>query len=164
MPFSLVPHRVMDRYADLTPAYLKEKGITLLLSDLDFTLAPKSVRRPDQPLRDWIGELKAGGIQFMIVSNNRSGHRVTEFCADLGVGYQGHAGKPSTRGLEEAMERAGKLDREAIKNEMYNTEYDGMSGYTTFDEIGDVLHEKELQTGLSIRIQREDIFHAMHRI
>ena len=107
MPFSLVPHRVMDRYADLTPAYLKEKGITLLLSDLDFTLAPKSVRRPDQPLRDWIGELKASGIQFMIVSNNRSGHRVTEFCADLGVGNQGHAGKPSTRGLEEAMERAG---------------------------------------------------------
>lgn len=34
----------------------------------------------------------------------------------------------------------------------------------TFDEIGDVLHEKEQQTGLSIRIQREDIFHAMHRI
>ena len=39
--------------------------------------------------------------------------------------------------LLEAMERAGKLDREAIKDEMYNTEYDGMSGYTTFDEIGD---------------------------
>ena len=39
--------------------------------------------------------------------------------------------------LLEAMERAGKLDREAIKNEMYNTEYEGMSGYTTFDEIGD---------------------------
>ena len=107
MPFSLVPHRVMDRYADLTPAYLKEKGITLLLSDLDFTLAPKSVRRPDQPLRDWIGELKASGIQFMIVSNNRSGHRVTEFCADLGVVYQSHAGMPSSRGVEEAMERAG---------------------------------------------------------
>ena len=34
----------------------------------------------------------------------------------------------------------------------------------TFDQIGEVLHEKELQTGLSIRIQREDIFHAMHRI
>lgn len=39
--------------------------------------------------------------------------------------------------LLEAMERAGELDREAIKDEMYNTEYDGMSGYTTFDEIGD---------------------------
>ena len=107
MPFSLVPDRVMDRYADLTPAYLNEKGITLLLSDLDFTLAPKSVRRPDQPLRDWIKQLREAGIDFMIVSNNRSGRRVTEFCADLDVGYQGHAGKPSTRGLEAAMERAG---------------------------------------------------------
>ena len=37
----------------------------------------------------------------------------------------------------EAIERAGKLDREAIMEEMYNTEFEGMSGYTTFDEIGD---------------------------
>ena len=107
MPFSLIPDRVMDRYADLTVDYLRSKHITLLLSDLDFTLAPKSVRRPDQPLRDWIAELEAAGIRFMIVSNNRSGERVTEFCADLGVPYQGHAGKPSTRGLDAAMERAG---------------------------------------------------------
>ena len=107
MPFSLIPDRVMDRYADLTVDYLRSKQITLLLSDLDFTLAPKSVRRPDQPLRDWIAELEEAGIRFMIVSNNRSGERVTEFCADLGVPYQGHAGKPSTRGLEAAMERAG---------------------------------------------------------
>ena len=107
MSFSLIPDRVMDRYGDLTPAYLQEKGITLLLSDLDFTLAAKSTRRPDQPLRDWIAELKGAGIDFMIVSNNRSGKRVTEFCADLGVGYQGHARKPSPEGLEAAMGRAG---------------------------------------------------------
>jgi len=107
MPFSLIPDRVMDTYQELTVEYLQSKGITLLLSDLDFTLAPKSVRRPDPALRAWIAGLRAAGIQFMIVSNNRSGHRVTEFCADLGVPYQGHAGKPSTRGLEAAMERAG---------------------------------------------------------
>ncbi len=34
----------------------------------------------------------------------------------------------------------------------------------TFDEISDALKEKEAATGLTIRIQREDIFHAMHRI
>jgi HAD superfamily phosphatase (TIGR01668 family) len=107
MSFSLVPDRIMDCYADLTVEYLRSKGIVLLLSDLDFTLAPKSVRRPDQTLREWIGQLHEAGIEFMIVSNNRSGHRVTEFCADLGVPYQGHAGKPSTRGLEAAMQRAG---------------------------------------------------------
>lgn len=107
MPFSLIPHQIFGRYADITPAYLRERGITLLLSDLDYTLAPKSVRRPDQPLRDWISELSKAGIRFMVVSNNRSGRRVREFCADLGVPYQGHAGKPSAKGLKAAMARAG---------------------------------------------------------
>jgi len=108
MSFSLVPDRLFDRYGEITPEYLRDQGITLLLSDLDFTLAAKSTRRPDQSLRDWIALLREHGIEFMIVSNNRSGKRVTEFCADLGVGYQGHAGKPSTRGLVAAMERAGR--------------------------------------------------------
>ena len=58
MPFSLTPHRVFDCYAQITPAYLKERGVKLLLSDLDFTLAAKSTPRPDQALRDWIAELK----------------------------------------------------------------------------------------------------------
>lgn len=107
MPFSLIPNRLFERYQEITPAYLQEQGVTLLLSDLDFTLAAKRTRRPDQPLRDWIAALDAAGIRFMIVSNNRSGSRVTEFCADLGVPYQGHAGKPSPRGLEAAMRRAG---------------------------------------------------------
>ena len=107
MPFSLIPDRIFDCYAQVTPEYLQSRGITLLLSDLDFTLAAKKTRRPDQPLRDWIAALDRAGIRFMIVSNNRSGKRVTEFCADLGVGYQGRAGKPSTRGLEAAMRRAG---------------------------------------------------------
>ena len=46
MPFSLVPHRVFGCYADITPDYLTEQGITLLLSDLDFTLAAKKTPRP----------------------------------------------------------------------------------------------------------------------
>lgn len=107
MPFSLVPDRLFSCYEEVTPDYLEGQGITLLLSDLDFTLAPKSVRRPDEGLRTWTAALGEAGITLMIVSNNRSGKRVTEFCADLGVPYQGHAGKPSTRGLEAAMERVG---------------------------------------------------------
>ena len=107
MPLSLVPSRLFGCYREITPELLRQAGVALLLRDLDFTLAPKSVRRPDPALRAWIAELKAAGIQVMIVSNNRSGARVTEFCADLGVPYQGHAGKPSTRGLEAAMARSG---------------------------------------------------------
>ena len=67
----------------------------------------QAVRRPDDVLRQWIDGLKGAGITVMIVSNNRSGVRVTEFCGDLGIGYQGHAGKPSPKGLRAAMERTG---------------------------------------------------------
>ena len=52
------------------------------------------------------------GIRFAIISNNRSGRRVTDFCASLGVPYVGHAGKPSPRGLEEAMARIGAKRQE----------------------------------------------------
>ncbi|MBQ6986093.1 MAG: YqeG family HAD IIIA-type phosphatase [Oscillibacter sp.] len=107
MPLSLIPARLYEHYTDLTPEVLAGLGVTLLLSDLDFTLAPKRVRRPDERLRGWIANLHAHGITLMIVSNNRSGRRVREFCAELGVPYQGHAGKPSTRGIRAAMSRAG---------------------------------------------------------
>ena len=107
MRFSLVPDALFDEYAQITPEFLARRGITLLLSDLDFTLAAKKTRHPDQRVKDWIAALHGAGITFMIVSNNRSGRRVTYFCAELGVPYQGHAGKPSPKGLRAAMDRAG---------------------------------------------------------
>lgn len=103
----MIPDFLFDSYRDITPDFLQKQGITLLLTDLDYTLAPKAVRRPDGALKDWIAKLKAAGITVMIVSNNRSGARVTEFCQDLGIGYQGHAGKPSPKGLQAAMDRTG---------------------------------------------------------
>lgn len=109
MRFSLVPDALFDRYAQITPEFLRSRGITLLLSDLDFTLAAKKTRHPDQAVRDWIASLREGGVAFMIVSNNRSCCRVTDFCGELGVPYQGHAGKPSSRGLLAAMSRSDAL-------------------------------------------------------
>lgn len=108
MRFSLVPDAVFDNYTQITPAELRQQGIRLLLSDLDYTLAPKHVRQPDKRVQTWIASLQAAGISFMIVSNNRSCERVDEFCANLGVPYQGHAGKPGTKGLNAAMKQAGK--------------------------------------------------------
>ena len=102
----LTPDYLFDSYREITPDFLHRQGIALLLTDLDYTLAAKSTRTPPPAVRVWIDSLRQAGITFMIVSNNRSGSRVTEFCADLGVSYQGRAGKPSTRGLEAAMARA----------------------------------------------------------
>ena len=107
MSFSLIPHILLRSYADLTPQMLKERGICLLLCDLDYTLAPKSVKTPPEGVKTWIDRLKVAGITVMILSNNRSGKRVNEFCRQLGIDYVGHAQKPLPKGLRRAMDKAG---------------------------------------------------------
>ena len=107
MSFSLVPDRLFDDYTQITPELLKGYGIRLLLSDLDYTLAPKSVRDPDEKVLAWVQSMKDAGIEVMILSNNRSPARVERFCGNLGITYVGHAGKPSRRGYQEAMKKAG---------------------------------------------------------
>ena len=104
---SLVPHYVFDGYESITADFLKEQGIELLLTDLDFTLAPKWVRHPDEGVLSWLKALKEENIQVMVLSNNRSGRRVVDFCAELGIPYVGHAGKPSTKGYLRACEKGG---------------------------------------------------------
>ena len=103
----LCPQWVFDDYTAVTPEFLHARGVKLLLSDLDFTLAPKKQSEPDEALKKWIDGLQAAGITFAILSNNRSGVRVEKFCKPLGIGYVGHAGKPGTRGFHEALALAG---------------------------------------------------------
>lgn len=112
MSLSLVPDRLYAVYTDITPQMLQSWGIRLLLCDLDYTLAPRSVRRPDAQVLEWVNAMKAAGIEVMILSNNRSSVRVETFCRDMGITYVGHAGKPARRGYREAMEKAGVTARQ----------------------------------------------------
>ena len=108
MPVSLVPDRVLRHYTDVTPQLLGELGVKLLLCDLDYTLAPRSVSAPDGALRAWLDRCREAGVTVAILSNNRSSRRVETFCGDLGIRYVGHAGKPGTKGYRQAMEQAGE--------------------------------------------------------
>ncbi len=112
MSLSLVPDRLYAAYTDITPQMLQSWGIRLLLCDLDYTLAPRSVKRPDGQVLSWVNGMKAAGIEVMILSNNRSSVRVETFCKDMGITYVGHAGKPAKRGYREAMEKAGVSAKE----------------------------------------------------
>ena len=112
MRFSMRPDRVCGGYEQIRSEELARRGIRLLLCDLDYTLAPKSVKTPPQGVKAWIDGLKAAGITVMILSNNRSSKRVDDFCRALGIDYVGHAQKPSTRGLRRAMAKAGVTARE----------------------------------------------------
>ena len=107
MPFSLIPDRLFRRYSDVTASLLRQLDVRLLLCDLDYTLAPRSVAEPDGELHAWLERCREAGVTVMILSNNRSSRRVETFCGELGIRYVGHAGKPSVRGYREAMALAG---------------------------------------------------------
>ncbi len=107
MAFSLRPDRLFPDYTYITPELLQGRGIKLLLSDMDYTLAPKSQRVADDGVIDWLRAMEQAGITVVILSNNRSAQRVNDFCGDLGIGFVGHAGKPSSRGFREAMAKYG---------------------------------------------------------
>ncbi len=112
MSLSLKPDFVFDDYASVTPSLLRGLGVRLLLTDLDYTLAPKRQKEPDAALLAWVAALQAAGVTTAILSNNRSSKRVERFCCGLGIGYVGHAGKPGVRGFAEAMRKYGVTERE----------------------------------------------------
>ena len=92
---------------ELTGAALAGLGFTLLLADLDNTLVPYGVPRPDGRLREWRDDLAAHGVTLFVLSNNRHESRPRIFCDALEVPYIGHAGKPKTASFYRAMERQG---------------------------------------------------------
>jgi len=105
-----IPDLMLESIYELSPGYLKERGIKILLMDLDNTLSPYGEHRPTVALRNWLDAMKRAGIEPFILSNNR-GDRPKNFAGALSLDYSGHSGKPSIRGLNAVLERKG-LSRE----------------------------------------------------
>lgn len=103
----LIPKYVFDSIYEIDLSRLRARGITLMLADLDNTLAPYSVKTPPDEVRRWKQELERSGITLFILSNSRKPGRAQRFAEELGVPYEGHAGKPKTGGFRRAMERMG---------------------------------------------------------
>jgi len=110
----LVPDRVLDSIYDLEPAALRAAGRSLVLADLDNTLVPYEESAPSPALRRWKEALEAEGITLFVVSNSRKSRRCPDFCADLGIGCVRHAGKPGTKGFQEALKQTGRKPEEAL--------------------------------------------------
>ena len=71
MPFSPIPRGVYPSVTSLDPKKLKEKGITLVLADLDNTLVPYKVLEPSPEVAAWMTALKGEGIDLFLLSNSR---------------------------------------------------------------------------------------------
>ena len=108
---SFLPDYIFPRLTDLSPAFLQQRGISLLLMDFDNTMLPYTTNVPSQELLGWLEGMKAAGITLCIVSNSRKA-RVPAFSETYGVACVTRAAKPDTRGIREAMERFGAKQSE----------------------------------------------------
>jgi len=100
--------------AHISPNALAERGIKLVLADLDNTLAPYKVEQPPAETVAWKQALEANGIQLFLLSNSRKPGRAQRFAQKLGIPYQGHSGKPKRAGYLRAMERMGASPEQTV--------------------------------------------------
>ena len=114
MAFSLIPQGFYPSFTALDPAALAAKGVKLVLADLDNTLVPYKVPVPNEQVVAWKDALEAQGIRLFILSNSRKPGRAQRFAEALGVPFQGHSGKPRTKGYLTAMERMGVKPHETV--------------------------------------------------
>lgn len=109
----LLPDWKFEKICEIKPEFLKKEGISLLLVDVDNTLAPYYHGSPSQQTIAWAHSMRASGIDVVIYSNNKTG-RPEGFAKLLGTEYYvKQARKPRTVKIPEALEMTGKTIADA---------------------------------------------------
>ena len=114
MSLSPIPRGVYPSVTDISPQALAEKGVRLVLADLDNTLAPYKVTEPPAEAAAWKEALEAAGITLFLLSNSRKPGRAQKFAEKLGIPYQARSGKPKRTGYLRAMERMGAEPEQTV--------------------------------------------------
>ena len=97
MAFSMLPSIIVDALTDLTPDFLAERGIELLMLDFDNTIVPYTTDIPEPLMEQWLYDMKMSEIKLCVVSNSKN-QRVRIFCKNYGIDCITHAKSPSPRG------------------------------------------------------------------
>lgn len=93
-----------NNITDVSPAYLKERGIQGIILDIDNTLIGHNVPVPDEKTLSHLRFFEAEGLKLCVVSNN-SYERVKNFSEKISVKYFVYdALKPRARGYNLASE------------------------------------------------------------
>ena len=100
----IVPFAYSEDIFSLSSDYLLSLGVKAVLSDLDNTLDPYSVKTPSPRVHELKKRLDGLGIKLFIASNNHS-DRVEAECMLF---------KPFSRGLKKALKRLNLKPEEAL--------------------------------------------------
>ena len=121
MSFSLFPDRKFQDVSSITPEDLRALGVSLLILDVDNTIAPYKTLTLETSVVEWASRMKPAGVSLYIVYNK--GERPEAFASLLGVPYIKHAGKPNPRGVRQALAQTGvPPDRAALVGDQIYTD------------------------------------------
>ena len=104
MPFSLLPKVITGELTDLTPEFLTEKKIRLLMMDFDNTIVPYTTSTPTEKMENWLKMMVSSNITVCVVSNSKR-DRVKIFCDQYGIPCITHAKKPFSKGILECLNK-----------------------------------------------------------
>ena len=68
---NLTPDFLFESIYTIDPTRLRARGVTLLLADLDNTLAPYGVQTPSEEVRAWKEQMEAAGVTLVSLSKSR---------------------------------------------------------------------------------------------
>lgn len=122
MPFSLLPKAIFHKLTDVTPDYLREKGIELLMLDFDNTMLPYTAATPDPALLNWIDGMKRAGVKLCVVSNSKK-NKAPGFCRAHNIACITHSKKPGGKGIRQCLARFHTApDRAALAGDQIFTD------------------------------------------
>lgn len=99
----LCPNEFVESVVLIEPARLKDRGIRVLLMDLDNTLVPWGSYDIAAEVEAWVGRIKGSGIGMCIVSNTRSPKRLRVLAERLSIPHV-IGSKPRRGGFRKALE------------------------------------------------------------
>ena len=109
----LIPDYYFKSIYDIPLEELYQKGIRLILTDLDNTLISYGQTDPDSKLFEFKKKILDLGFEFILVSNSRK-KRVDHFAELYDIPYVKFSTKPLKRGIKKAIK---KVSKEKYKND-----------------------------------------------
>jgi HAD superfamily phosphatase (TIGR01668 family) len=112
MSFSLIPDYSFKSLCDVTPEFLIQHGIKLLLLDLDNTMAPYGTIEPPREIAAWADDVRQHGVELFIITNNTGSKRVEGLAKAFGMDFIMRAKKPFASGVNRALKQLGRSREE----------------------------------------------------
>src|SRR5438067_466949 len=108
------PRHFCETVTEITAADLREMGVEAVLLDLDNTLVGWQRHDVQEPVREWLMELKDAGLKLCLISDTRFGRRLRALSEELDIPFVRRAWKPRKKGFLRAMQDLGVTPEQTV--------------------------------------------------